>query len=53
MLRIQITGPAEQPILDGILATFNMTAEAATGSSVPGTSTVTTPGTTTTTTLVS
>jgi hypothetical protein len=48
MLRIQITGPAEQPILDGILATFNVTAEAATGSSVPGASTVTTAATPTT-----
>jgi hypothetical protein len=36
LLRVQITGPEEAPILQGILDTFNMTAESATaGSTVP------------------
>jgi hypothetical protein len=34
MLDIQITGPDDRPILDGILATFNMTSDAV-GSSAP------------------
>jgi hypothetical protein len=43
LLRIQVTGPDELPILAGILATFNVTAgAAASGSSMPATSTATT-----------
>jgi hypothetical protein len=38
LLRIQITGPDETPILEGILDTFNVAAAGTTGSSVPASS---------------
>lgn len=38
-LRIQIAGPGELPILEGILASFNMTGASAAGTTLPGVAT--------------